>query len=684
MLRGLLAEARGVRDEAADAYAEAIRSGFHQPHVYERLIRVLYEQGRFDEANQWLQQFQQAAPLDVRLMDLAWTTAVQRNQLELALRLARQNLKHNPDQPTARIWLAHMLLLSGERDEAEKVVKSARQMNPTDLASWTGLLAFDLRSGNSAEAQRDLETLARHTDLLPSQYHALAGHAYQQLGDRGLAERHYREALEAAPDDCDLRVRFASFLHPFDPSEAETQLRDALVREPGHAHARRMLATWLHGRDDAGSHREARELLQSSDGTWQEQTSDRRLEAVLLIRRGRPEDLQAAQVLLEQLVEGSGQASASDRLLLGQVYERTGNLIAAEEHLKALADAPEDTARHIAVYVDFLLRRQRIDEARIYLEKLERLAPISLTAVSLRSRFLLASGRAGEIDAYLESFAQRQLVQLRDATQRQQFMRQVAGLFSAVQRPAAAERWYRRLVAEYPDQREALANFLLRQNKVPDSLEFALSEVQQETTPATAALLARVMIQGDLDPDQQRRAETVFQEVLRTHPDDAHFLFALSSLRLKQNDAVAAEEMLRRLTTVHPEHVTAWNNLAAILADDPARLTEALVCIDRAIAAAGRPLANLLDTKAVILLQQDRNDEAVALLQQVLSLADVDDSRFHFHYAVAQHRLGDAAQARQAWRRAQQLGLSQAYLTRYEQQLAADLTSALEDSAAGS
>ncbi len=99
MLRGLLAESQGVPAEAAEAYANAVRQGFQQPHVYERLIRVLYQQGRFEEANQWLQQLQQEAPLDARVLDLAWTSAVQRDQTELAVRLARQNLAATPMSP---------------------------------------------------------------------------------------------------------------------------------------------------------------------------------------------------------------------------------------------------------------------------------------------------------------------------------------------------------------------------------------------------------------------------------------------------------------------------------------------------------------------------------------------------------------------------------------------------------
>ncbi len=487
-----------------------------------------------------------------------------------------------------------------------------------------------------------------------------------------------------APDDIDLRVQYAVFLQPLDPVKAETALRDALRRSPDHVLARQTLATWLHGRDDQNARQEARELLQAGQTNRQQQASDRRLEAVLLLRRGRPADLESALVLLEQLAQETKYAVPEDRLLLGQLYERTANLAAAEEQLKWLANQQPGAARYVAVYCDFLIRHQRPDDARVYLEKLERLAPISLTAVSLRSRLLFASGQSEQIDSYLESFAQRHLQDLRDTQQRQQFMLQVAGLFAAVDRDAGAERWYRRLVAEFPSQRGALADFWLRHNQVPESLEFAMNEVQQEISPATAALLARVLTEGTAGPEQTDRAEAVFQEILQHDPQDPSFLFALASLRLKQGRIADAEALLRQLTELHPEHTTAWNNLAAILSDDPHRLPEAQTCIDRAIAAAGQPIANLLDTKAVILLQQHRDEEAAELLQQVISLADGQDPRFHFHFAVAKLRTGEVELAKQAWRRAREMGVFDTYLTGFEQQLVDQLKQSFDAASAGS
>ena len=131
------------------------------------------------------------------------------------------------------------------------------------------------------------------------------------------------------------------------------------------------------------------------------------------------------------------------------------------------------------------------------------------------------------------------------------------------------------------------------------------------------------------------------------------------------------------LTTQHPEHVTAWNNLAALLADDPAHLSGALECIDRGLAAAGRPIATLLDTKAVILLRMQKLQRAAEILRQVLAMPDGNDPRFFLHYAITQRRIGDMVGARQMWRRAQELGVGAVYLTDFEQAQIQDLEVAL-------
>jgi len=151
----------------------------------------------------------------------------------------------------------------------------------------------------------------------------------------------------------------------------------------------------------------------------------------------------------------------------------------------------------------------------------------------------------------------------------------------------------------------------------------------------------------------------------------------MSNWQLKNGQVGQAIELLQQLTAI--DHGITWlgTNLAALLAEDSDRLPEALVAIDRAIAAAGQPLPNLLDTKAVILLHQQRDQEAASLLMQAFSLAPAEDSRFYLHFAVALERLGMSQRAAELWKTAQRLGLNKAFLTDFERGLVQELNEKL-------
>lgn len=684
LLRAILAEEQGRNLEAVDAYMAAERGGFQQPFVYQSLVKLLYRLGRFEEADAWLAQLQRQSPLDARMMDLAWSSAAQRDQSELALQLARENVEHHPDEAAAHVWLAQMLWLSQQPQAAMDSVRRAEALEPRDVAVWSGILTFYLRSGDTDGVVRSLQRIVDQPLVAPALRHSIAAQTYQRLGRRDEAQAAYDDALAADPADSALKVRYAAFLQPLEPQKAENVLRDLLAIQPDYHPARQLLATWLHWKVDPSSQVEARELLQADSSDQQQQASDRRLEAMLLLRRGGEADLQTARDLLEKLVADPQNSSDEDRLLLAHLYEQSDDIPAAQEQLRTLATQPQATARSLASYVDFLLRHGQVNEAESQWLILEKQAGGTLSTVTLRSRILAASGRQDQIEPYLEAFAKQQLATVREPSQRQALLQQVGELFLAVGRNEAAERWFRRLTSEFPERREMLTHYWQSRQQHQEAIQFALEGMQQTPTPAAAALLARVLTFAPdeslgASPQISTQAESMWAEILTKHPDDADLLFSLSNLRLKQNRTDEAIRLLRQLTTSHPTHVTGWNNLAALLSEDTQQLAEALTCADRAIVAAGRPIGNLLDTKALVLLQMGEPTQAANLLLQAIALPDPPDPRFAFHLAVAQWRLGNHDQAKQAWRQAQQLGLEQTYLTGFERALMIEIAQRLKE-----
>ncbi|MCD4726618.1 MAG: tetratricopeptide repeat protein, partial [Pirellulales bacterium] len=129
--------------------------------------------------------------------------------------------------------------------------------------------------------------------------------------------------------------------------------------------------------------------------------------------------------------------------------------------------------------------------------------------------------------------------------------------------------------------------------------------------------------------------------------------------------------LFRRVLTLKPTDVATLNNLATLLAEQPGKRQEALEYIDRAIRIVG-PQSGLLDTKGMILVFDDKPDEAVPLLEEAAATPQADP-RYHFHLAVAYDRIGEAEKARAALLAARKGNLTRQVLTPLDRQMLADL-----------
>ncbi len=497
--------------------------------------------------------------------------------------------------------------------------------------------------------------------------------AHQSLGDHAEAEQQFAQAIDLAPERLDLRLEYAKFLQPLEAERAEEVLRDVLKRDPNHVEARRLLASWLLWRVEPAARKESYSLLRRNPMNPEQQAANQRAQAMLLLRQGFTENVQEAIRLLEELVRDPAQATPDDHWLLANLYEQEDRFEETEQQLRWLVNQPEPNPRYLVAWIEFLLRQERVEEAQIEWRKLEQQAPENFTTIGLRAKLQQAQGQSDRMKAELEEYAVNVLQQTLEPSLQKRFMRQLAELYAAVGQPADGQRWYARLVDRFPEEREPYARFLLRQGDVRQAVQTCLQPLQSEPNPEAAARLVRLLVQVPQDLKLPPDIDALLEQQLAQHPRHPALLFAMSNWRLKQQRMPEAIELLQQLTAVDRHHYLAWNNLAALLAEDPDRLREALVAIDQAIAAAGQPLANLLDTKAVILLRQQRNAEAASLLLQAVSLPGSDDARFYLHLTAVLQRLGRNEQANETWHRAQELGLNEMFLTDFEKDLVAEL-----------
>ncbi|MDG2382738.1 MAG: tetratricopeptide repeat protein [Pirellulaceae bacterium] len=663
ILQARLAELRKEDTAAIDQYASVLRSGFKQASIYVRLIRLLHRQGRFVEADQWLDDLQNQQPLDPQFLDLAWSNAPDRNRLKLALRVGQKNVQLHPSEAVARVWLAQMLLVAGRPEEARNLIDEALVLKPEDAPAWTGLLSYFLRIGDSEQAIQALEVLQKLEDVPVERRHWIAAQTYRRLGRIEEAKTAYDQALIHAPTQVEILLDYARFLRAFDEDQAERVVRNTIQMAPSNLGARQLLAGWLNLSQESNDRLEARALL-NPDGNRVEMF-DRRAEAMVRMQSGRSDDRRIARAILEELV-AAGEDRLEDRESLAMVYERDGDYQRAGAEWEMLVERSRPIARHLVGYIEHLLNQGHMDDVPKWLGRLEQQSPHSFSLLKLRVRYLLARGESEKMDVMIEDYVRRGFASTDKPAVERRMLRQVAEMLEGFEQIHASELRFAQLFERYPEEREGLVLFWVRNQQAPRALEMCLRAVQEQPSPGNATLLAKVLVYGEYSADFYRRSDQLLTSVQAEYPDDPPLLFALANLRLKQGLQQDAIEILRHLTRVTPQHVLAWNNLASILADQKGHQQEAMQCINQAIAVAGRPVPILFDTKAVLLIQAGDHEAAANLLKQAISLSNDADSRYQLHLAVAGQRLGDRRIAQNALRSAMDAGVRKAFLTDYE------------------
>src|SRR4029077_12300718 len=129
------------------------------------------------------------------------------------------------------------------------------------------------------------EELIAKIEMTPIERQLVLARGFDLIGDRPLAESHYRRARGDHPPDARLLEEIGRFYYRFDHEKSLEAYRTALEIDPKSDESRRSVAT-LWGLIGSGADwSRALELLETDQS--KSQTDDRRLEVSLLLLRGK-------------------------------------------------------------------------------------------------------------------------------------------------------------------------------------------------------------------------------------------------------------------------------------------------------------------------------------------------------------------------------------------------------------
>jgi tetratricopeptide (TPR) repeat protein len=674
-IEGEIEELDGNLDAAIAHYRTALEQGPFHPGITERLVKLLYVRGKYDEAAQILSTT--GSGLKGEMLDkIRVVTKVKSGDSEEAITQAEAVVEKNPDDVNNQIWLAALYNHASRPADAEKVYRKVIELDPKTPRHWL-LLVFHLANDKKLS---DGEVVLRDArEQLPAEDVPLTmAQGYEMLGAAREAERFYLEALEAKPDDIGVLRYAAQFFTRTNRTQMAMDYLDKILSKKVAADskdidsvrwARRTKALILTAKLDYKSFSEGLKLVDANaDEKGNLGPEDLLLKVNLLsARQDRPSRNQAI-ALLAKLKE-KRQLGANEQFNLARLYERAGNWADARREMIEVLNRSgnAENVNHIAAYATMLVKHDEIQDAQLWYNKLIQLAPKSPAAIELRARLMVKAGKAEQAVALLEQLVPENLPADQIGN-----LAAIANLFIDMQQYEPAERLLRRQYALQPRTALTLATFLGEHGNLDEAFDLMenarrSSSLIEIVRAGTQTLRMRQLEAGKKHYD---RVQGWITAGLEEDPNSEALQLSLAELMDVQGKYAEVADRYRqyiaRADIDEQRRAVAKNNLAFVLIvapQKPGDADEALRLINEAITVFGAT-SDMLDTRGMAYYA--KGDYRRAITDLKAAIEDGASAVKYFHLALAQRKNEETGEAIESLKRAKQLKLDENQLAKAE------------------
>jgi tetratricopeptide (TPR) repeat protein len=655
-LDGEIAELTNDPNTAINHYLSALEKGNIKPLFARRLVGLLNQRNdpgdreKIDHVTHVLRG-QGAALAEVAPLAQA-LEAVRRRNFYKAIELARQVYHETSKNASDHLNLGRFYAAAGWSKEAGEHYQNAVRLGRGIPQVWLTYVQHLVQNKQIARAQQVVEDARQALPPNQATTWTTLAQCFQLLGDTRQVEAMVRKALDTAGEAADpapLRLAVAFYLGQNRIGEAEKYLGQLEQREGASpadkAWVNRTRATALLAQGRPADRDRALALVGRNLAADPESVEDQSLKANILALR--PDRRGEAIAILERLA-GANRLGVNEHFLLARLYlEQRDEEKYRGEMLKLLGLGVKDP-RHLAHFVNYCIGRGQLDEAGRRLAELKTAEPKGMAALELEARLLDLRQRKPELKALLEARGREVPDQIGS----------VADLLNRYGFAKEAEAAYKASIAREPRQPErtlALAQFLARQDRVPEAME-VLKKAWTTCRPeqvVPAALM--VFAASSAGPAERRQVEAWVAEVVRQRPEAVLMASKLGVIQIHQGRFDEAEGLFRRLLAGQPDNPDVLNNLAWLLAlRDRGKAQEALELINRAIDIRGAD-PSLVDTRAVVLIRAGQYDRAIQEIRNAQAI-EPENPSLAIHLAWAFQAKGQTEEARKQFLRAEEFG----------------------------
>jgi len=236
-LRGGVLLAMHKRDEAAEAFREALKLNVNFLPAGKNLARILVAEGKVDEAREIFKRMLVDDPkhADVLMAQIELETAVGGDDATIR-QLYETTIDANPDLVAARVGYAGYLASKKEPKKALAMIRDAQSIAPNHPAVLRMLSKVLLANG---EREQAIAAMQKRADLSPKSGTAWLELGVTQLGggDIGAAEASLKRAISVDPKEANAYIALFPILMKTQRFDEATRFAKALQKERPDASA---------------------------------------------------------------------------------------------------------------------------------------------------------------------------------------------------------------------------------------------------------------------------------------------------------------------------------------------------------------------------------------------------------------------------------------------------------------
>ena len=603
-LKGQIAELNGFTDEAIEQYSQAITLGDLQPATVNRLLGILYQHPseQADQINKVVSMLREQGYSVDKVTIVNAAEAVAKGDPSRGIALARQVLPESSGNSSDHLTMGRLYLAAGRPAEAGTEFRRAVELGPGDPQCWLAYVQFLATDAKQNDKARTV--IAAAVKQLPHGQSSLftLARCLMIVGDAKQAEALVEKAQADYPNDPEaLQNRVLFYFRQRRMSQAGHSL-DVFEKLPNllpdaKTWASRIRQSLLLSTGRPADYEKALRLCEELLKRDPASRVDLRMKVSTLAAR--PSRRQEAIRLLEDMVAKPSVPTVEDQFYLAKLYS-VENMPEKyqQEILKIVGPGKSNPPAALTHYINYLLGRNRLDEAESCIAMLRQKDAEGSTTLDLQAQLLGLRKQRPQLLALLGDRGRK-------------FPEQIGWVAELLARhgfAGEAEQAYKDFIARRPDLPERvlpLANFYAKTGRTSEAmalLNHALKTLPKERV-ARAALA--VLDSPAANASQRLQARSWVEAVAAEQPD-LLLKGRVASMALEDGYHDEAISMLRKIVAANPENASALNNLAWILGlVDPPQTEEALKLIDRAIDLNGSD-PSLLDTRAVILIRAGR------------------------------------------------------------------------------